>query len=82
MKSEMLLVISNKDNNLLNTYHQMTLLDILQFISSPHSKSSSMYNSPYLINKEIRIQWIGLCWDYISASALFYKFKKFTRKEM
>ena len=53
MKSEMLLVISNKDNNLLNTYHQMTLLDILKFISSPHSKSSSMYNSPYLINKGI-----------------------------
>ena len=53
INSVMLLVISNKDNNLLNTYHQMTLLDILKFISSPHSKSSSMYNSPYLINKEI-----------------------------
>lgn len=53
INSVMLLVIGNKDNNLLNTYHQMTLLDILKFISSPHSKSLSMYNSPYLINKEI-----------------------------
>lgn len=49
----MLLVMSNNDDNLLNTYHQQTLLDILKFISNPHNKFWSMYNSLCLINEEI-----------------------------